>query len=141
MTRPASSEPAGLFGLDGDGPDEIFRQHLSRGEFRLQRCAPCGRTIFYPRLLCHHCGSAALCWVEPSGRGTVHATSTVRVKPGRGEPYNISLIELAEGARMISRVVDTSVDEIVIGMAVEAFVGEISGSPVVLFRPAGEDRA
>lgn len=121
--------------FDGDGPDAIYQQHLQRGDFRLQQCDDCGKVIFYPRLLCHGCGSRALSWVQPSGRGTVHATSTVRVKPGRGESYNISLIELEEGARMISWVVDVPVDDVRIGMSVQAFVGEIDGAPAVLFRP------
>lgn len=122
----------------GDGPDAVFQQHLTRGEFRLQRCNRCARVIFYPRLLCHHCGSPSFDWIAPSGRGTVHATSTVRVKPGRGESYNISLIELEEGARMISRVVDVHVDDVRIGMPVTAFVGAIDETPVVLFRPAAD---
>lgn len=122
--------------FDGDGPDAIYREALAGGEFRLQRCGACGKAIFYPRLLCHHCGSADLSWFAPSGRGTVYSTSTVRVRPGKGESYNISLIELEEGPRMMSWVVDAPVDDVAIGMAVTAFVGEIDGEPAILFRPA-----
>jgi uncharacterized OB-fold protein len=120
--------------FDGDGPDALFQQALARGEFRLQRCRDCGRAIFYPRLLCPHCGSRELDWFTPSGRGTVHSTSTVRVKPGKGESYNISLIEMEEGPRLMSRVVDVAVDDVKIGLRVTAFVGEIDGQAVVLFR-------
>lgn len=129
-----SSPPGGPF--DGDGPDEIYRGALARGELRLQRCGACGQAIFYPRLLCHYCGSRDLAWFTPSGRGTVYSTSTVRVRPGKGESYNISLIELEEGPRMMSWVVGVPVDDVVIGMAVTAFVGDIDGEPAVLFRPA-----
>ena len=89
-----------------------------------------------PRALCPKCGSSDLEAVPASGRGTVYATSVVRVRPGHGEDYNIALVDLAEGPRMMTRVVDTDPQDVRIGDAVTAFVGEIEGSRVVLFRPA-----
>jgi len=124
--------------FEGDGPDAVYRAALARGEFRLQRCDACAAVIFYPRLLCPRCGSLGLSWFAPSGRGRVHSTSTTRPWKGAPEAYDLSLIELEEGTRMLSRVVGVPVDEVAIGMEVEAFVGELNGEPVVLFRPAGE---
>lgn len=121
--------------FEGGGPDAVFREALARGTIRLQRCLACGKSIFYPRLLCHHCGSPRLEWFTPTGRGRVHSTSTVRVRPERGASYNISLVELEEGPRLMSRVVDVAVDDVKIDMPVVAFVGEIDSEPVVLFRP------
>jgi uncharacterized OB-fold protein len=113
----------------------VFRAALARGELRLQRCTACGRAIFYPRLLCHYCGSIELEWFAPSGRGRVHSTSTVRPWKGASEAYDVSLVDLEEGARLLSRVVEVAPGEVAIGMEVEAFVGELGGEPVVLFRP------
>lgn len=127
--------------FEGDGPDAVYRAALARGEFRLQRCDACGSAIFYPRLLCHRCGSLELTWFSPSGRGRVHSTSTVRPWKGAPEPYDVSLIELEEGPRLLSRVVGVPPDRVGIGMEVEAFVGELGGEPVVLFRPAGSGNA
>lgn len=118
------------------GPDAVFAAGLAEGEFRIQRCGSCGAHIHYPRALCPECGSPELEAVRASGRGTVHATSVVRVRPGHGEDYNIALVDLAEGPRMMTRVVDTNPEDVRIGDAVTAFVGEIEGEKVILFRPA-----
>ena len=123
-------------GVRGPGPDAVFAAGLENGEFRIQRCASCGTHIHYPRALCPECGSRDLETVRASGRGTVHATSVVRVRPEHGGDYNIALVDLAEGPRMMTRVVDTDPQDVRIGDAVTAFVGEIEGNKVVLFRPA-----
>ncbi len=122
--------------FQGPGPDAVFAAGLQAGEFRIQRCGNCGAYIHYPRALCPKCGSSDLEAVPASGRGTVYATSVVRVRPGHGEDYNIALVDLAEGPRMMTRVVDTDPQGVRIGDPVTAFVGEIEGSRVVLFRPA-----
>ncbi len=122
--------------FQGTGPDAAFEAGLAEGEFRIQRCASCGVHVHYPRALCPDCGSAELDAVPASGEGTVYATSVVRVRPGHGEDYNIALVDLAEGPRMMTRVVDIDPEEVRIGDAVTAFVGEIEGNRVVLFRPA-----
>ena len=120
----------------GPGPDAAFEAGLAEGAFRIQRCGSCGVHVHYPRALCPGCGSADLDTVRASGEGTVHATSVVRVRPGHGGDYNIALVDLAEGPRMMTRVVDIAPDAVRIGDAVTAFVGEIEGNRVVLFRPA-----
>ncbi len=130
MQRMTSSGGPGL------GPDAVFAAGLEDGEFRIQRCASCGTHIHYPRALCPACGAPDPGTVRASGRGTVYATSVVRVRPGHGEDYNIALVDLAEGPRMMTRVVDTDPQDVRIGDPVTAFVGEIEGNRVVLFRPA-----
>jgi uncharacterized protein len=115
------------------GPDKTYADFLAAGEFKLQHCQSCQQHVFYPRLICPHCGSQALSWVSASGVGAVYSTSIPR---GMSEgDYNIALIDLAEGPRMMSRVVDIVPEEVVIGMPVRAFVSEIDGKAVVLFRP------
>jgi len=115
------------------GPLQVFEDHVSQGEFRIQQCKDCGGHVFYPRYLCNHCGSSDLKWVEVSGRGIVYSTSVVRRKPERGGDYNISLIDLEEGPRMMSRVMDVDPDQVTIGMAVSAHVGLIDDKPAVVF--------
>ncbi len=89
--------------------------------------------MFYPRILCKHCGSAALKWVEPTGRGVVYSTSIVRQKPEKGGDYNVALIELEEGPRMLSRVMDVDADKVKIGMQVSAHIAELDGVRAVVF--------
>lgn len=115
------------------GPLQTYEANLARGIFRIQQCKDCGRHVFYPRHLCHHCGSVNLKWVDVSGRGTVYSTSIVRRKPDRGGDYNIALVDLEEGPRMMSRVVDVDPGDVTIGMAVSAHVGMIDDRPAVVF--------
>lgn len=123
------------------GPERYFQDRVDEGRFMIQRSRSSGAHVFYPRAIAPGTGADDLEWVEASGRGIVY--STTLVLPGRnsaGETYNISLIDLAEGPRMMSRVVDIAPDAVHIGLAVTASIGEIEGKKVVLFRPA-EDAA
>ena len=120
------------------GPEASFREGLAAGEFRIQKCGDCNVHIFYPRAMCPKCGSMNVETLAASGSATVYSTSVVRVRPDRGGDYNIAVIELAEGPRMLSRVVEIEPADVAIGMAVEAFIGEIDETPVILFRPAAE---
>lgn len=115
-------------------PDEDFQRFLGDGRFMIQRSLATGAYVFFPRVAEPGTG-AALEWVEASGLGTVHATTVVRKKPP--EPsYNVALIDLAEGPRMMSRVEGVAPDAVVIGMAVRAAITEQDGEPVVVFTPA-----
>lgn len=121
--------------FNGPGPKQVFEQALANGEFRIQQCSSCGRHIFYPRVLCRYCGSSDLKWVQPSGKAIVYSTSVVRQRPERGPDYNIALVDLDEGPRMLTRVVDISPEEVKIGMHVQGFISEIDGEPAYVFRP------
>lgn len=115
------------------GPDEAFRHFLSEGRFMLQRSAS-GRYTFYPRVAEPGTG-AALEWVEASGRGVVHAVTVVRKKPP--EPsYNVVLVDLEEGVRMMSRVEALAPEQVSIGLKVQAKIIDQDGEPVVVFVPA-----
>ena len=118
--------------FDGPGPDELWRAALAEGRFLIQRCRSCAKHRFPPALVCAACGAAALEWVPASGRGTVYASTIVREHEGG---YNIALIELAEGARLLSRVDGIAPEAVVIGMPVAARI--IPGAePLVVFEPA-----
>ena len=60
------------------GPEQTYFEALRAGRFQIQKCAACGKHVFYPRVLCPHCGSNRVEWVTPSGRGSVYSTSLVR---------------------------------------------------------------
>ena len=108
--------------FQGDGPDREFQNHLGRGEFRLQQCQGCNEYIFYPRVLCPHCGGFDLQWQLVSGEGVVYSSTVVRRREEKGGPYNVAIIELAEGPRMMSRVEGVPADQVAIGSAVKARV-------------------
>lgn len=117
------------------GPDAEFEAFLREGRFMLQRSAGTGEYVFYPRLAAPGSGARDLEWVEASGKGTVYSTTVVRRRPEKGGDYNVALIDLAEGPRMMSRVTGIAPEAVKIGMAVTARVGEIDGEPAVLFEP------
>ncbi|TAM89313.1 MAG: DNA-binding protein [Candidimonas sp.] len=117
----------------GPGPDARFEAALRQGRFEIQKCADCGGHVFYPRYLCPHCGSVRLVAERASGKGVVYSTSVVRRRPDRGGDFNVCLVDLAEGPRMMSRVVGMPPDKVAIGMAVRAKVSEIDGVPAVVF--------
>lgn len=119
--------------ISNPGPLSIYEDNLAKGQFRIQQCRDCGQHVFYPRQLCNHCGSSQLKWVDVSGRGTVYSTSVVRRRPEKGGNYNVSLIDLEEGPRMMSRVMDVDPEEVTIGMQVSAHVGMIDDQPAVVF--------
>jgi uncharacterized OB-fold protein len=118
------------------GPEAQFRAFLKTGKFMIQRSKSTGRHVFYPRLAAPDSGETDLTWVEASGDGTVYSTTVVRNRPEKGGVFNVALIDLAEGPRMMSRVVDIEPTAVEIGMKVRVRVGELDGVPQILFTPA-----
>lgn len=125
------------------GVEAQYRQALDEGRFLIQRCAACERAVFYPRMLCPHCGADKLGWITPDGRGAVYSTTVVRRKPDAGGDYNVALIDLHEGVRLMSRVEGIAPADVRIGMAVRARVVQQDGHGLVVFdpAPAGASRA
>ncbi len=120
------------------GPDMQFQHFLGLGEFRLQQCSSCNQYIFYPRVLCPHCGGEELTWQPVSGGGVVYSTTVVRRREDKGGPYNVAIIELDEGARMMSRVEGIAPDRVAIGTAVTARIiddAKNSGRKIIVFDP------
>lgn len=115
-----------------------FFEALGRGEFLLPFCHDCSRFHFFPRVVCPHCGGIDLAWKPASGKGTVYSHTTVR--SDSEDDYNVSLIDLEEGPRMMSRVVAQPGTSIAIGMRVLARVEMQQGDqrPMVVFSVVAE---
>ena len=131
MTRRSEAEaqqPREKRFLDPPEEAEAFFEAAREGKLLIQRCASCGEHQFYPRKICTHCGETAVDWVEASGQGTVHTFTAIhRGIPGWVEtgPYVAAIIDLAEGARLTSNVVDCEPADVSVGMPVEVtFVDE-----------------
>ncbi len=126
------------FSMSDIHPDADFQAFLEEGRFMIQRSRTSGEHVFYPRVLAPGSGEADLEWVAPSGAGTVYSTTVVRPKPPL-EPYNVALVELAEGPRMMTRVEGVPAAEVKIGMKVRARIAKGEGLPAcVVFDPATE---
>ena len=113
-----------------------YQAALDAGQFQIQRCSACAQAVFYPRELCPHCGSDQLAWETPSGKGTVYSTTVIRRKPDAGGDYNVALVDLAEGPRMMSRVEGMAPTDVKIGQAVQAEVIQHNGKGLVVFKAA-----
>lgn len=121
--------------MDAIKPELQYQQFLAEGRFMIQRSASSGRHVFYPRVAEPETGATDLEWVAASGRGTVYSTSVVRQKPPASN-YNVALIDLQEGPRMMSRVVGIAAEEVRIGMAVSARIIREGEAAVLVFEPA-----
>lgn len=120
------------------GAQARYFQLLAQGRFLIQHCQDCGHYVFYPRQLCRHCAGTALRFVEPKGTGTVYSTTVVRRKSDSGGDYDVSLIDLDEGVRMMSRVEGVAPGQVRIGMRVMARVAMGGAEPLVVFDPCRE---
>lgn len=118
-----------------EAPGVAFQRYLKGGELWLQHCSGCAQQIFYPRTLCPCCGDNRLQWRRASGTGTVYSTTVVRQRPERGGDYNVAIIELAEGARLMSRVEGIAADMVRIGMEVQAVIRAGTDAQLVVFEP------
>lgn len=127
-------------------PDEDSRRFWEGCRMRcltLPRCTSCGEVIFYPRSVCPECGSEQLEWVELSGKGTVYTFSVVYRPPSKffegRTPYVIALVELDEGPRLMSNIVEVNPESVRIGMRVECVFKEVDEKITLpLFRPSPE---
>jgi uncharacterized OB-fold protein len=96
---------------------------LARHELYVQRCRDCGTKRLPPRALCPACLSGAIEWVRASGRGTVYSFTVTHQNqaPGFREelPYVLAIVELAEGPRLMTNLVECAPDAVRIGQPVE----------------------
>ncbi len=110
-----------------------YEAELKAGRFVIQHCRACERHVFYPRAICPHCAADALGWVVPSGLGRVYSTTVVRRPADKGGPYNVALIDLDEGVRLMSRVDGLAPEAVRIGQRVRLALATIKGQPAPVF--------
>ncbi|MBT2440835.1 Zn-ribbon domain-containing OB-fold protein [Streptomyces sp. ISL-36] len=117
---------------DVDAFTRPYWEAAGEGRLLLRRCAACGRAHHYPREFCPFCWSEDVAWETASGRATLYTWSVVHRNdlPPFGErvPYVAAVVDLAEGPRMMTEVVDAPEADLRIGMELE-----------VGFRPEGPE--
>jgi uncharacterized OB-fold protein len=99
---------------------EPYWQGCREGKLLLQQCDACAAFQFYPRVLCSRCGHGELHWREATGRGRVASFTVVR-KPVSSDypaPSIIALIDLEEGPRMMSSLINVEPEEVAVNAAV-----------------------
>ena len=116
-------------------PQATFVEYLRQGKLAYQFSPFDQAVIFPPKLMAGRTGLTDLEWRISAGNGTVYATTVAA--HGSGAPYNIAMIELDEGFRMLSRVETIAPEHVAIGMRVELRVeiGSDADMPVPVFHP------
>ena len=121
---------------------EKFWEGTKQGKLLIQVCKDCKSNIFYPRKFCPECWSGNLDWIEASGKATILTFSTAysMVEPKFMDelPYTIAYVDLVEGIRMMTRIVDCKPEDIHFDMDVEVLFHERNGYFLPYFRPAGK---
>jgi 3-oxo-4,17-pregnadiene-20-carboxyl-CoA hydratase alpha subunit len=120
---------------------EFFWEGAARGELLIQRCSSCGTLRHPPRPACGSCRSFEWDALRASGRGEVYSHVTMHhpVVPPFEAPYDVALVQLEEGVRLVSNVVGVAPDEVRIGMPVEVVFEKVDDELTLpLFRPRKE---
>jgi len=124
-----------------DEESKGYWEACGRGELYLQRCRDCATLRHYPRALCPSCLSEQVEWIRCSGRGEVYTFTVTHQNQAPGFrdqlPYVLAYVELEEGPRMLTNIVDCDPGSVEIGMAVQVAFEEVTeGIAVPKFRPS-----
>ena len=126
QTHEAYSKPLPLM----DGTSGEFYQYCKNHELRFQRCMKCGKWRHVPRDMCAECGSWDWEWAKSSGRGKLFTWTvvTLPMHPAFKEevPYAVCLIDMEEGPRVVSRIVDVAPQDLRMGLPVEVIFDAVT---------------
>lgn len=116
-------------------PDSVCRAALAEGKLLIQRAEGSGECVFPPRLMEPLTGDESWSWIEASGLGTVYSVTVVGQRPP-AEPYNVALVDLDEGVRLMSRIEGIAADAVRIGQRVRLRIAWEGEEFVPVFDPA-----
>ena len=125
-------------------PDQdsvVYWEAARRHELLLQQCGACNQFRFYPRSICPNCLSDEFEWRRAAGRGIVYSFTVIHRPPFPAfrdkVPYVLALVELSEGVRMMTNIVDCNPNTVEIGMAVEVTFEDVTEEVTLpQFKPA-----
>lgn len=123
-----------------DETTERFWAATAEGKLLIKQCADCDRAHAYPRPFCPHCWSEKVDWVQATGRATLYTFSIVRQNDlapfGDRVPYVAAIVDLEEGPRLMTNVVDCAVEDVYIGMSLQFSTRATGEFAVPVFSPA-----
>jgi uncharacterized OB-fold protein len=134
MNRPMT-KPLPVTDIDTKPFWDYCKQH----ELRVQKCLSCGKLYYPPNSLCPHCLNEGSEWVKLSGKGKVYSFVIVRRQyhPALTVPYTLAIIELEEGIRMMSNVIECKPEDVKMEMPVEVVFEDASPEiSMPKFKPA-----
>ena len=104
----------------------FWREIPSRYNLIGTRCGSCGMLDFPPRSICHQCGRKSIgkmTRLKLKGRGNIISYTVIHEAPSQFDllkPYVLAVVELEEGVRLTSQIIDVEPSQVKIGMPVEA---------------------
>jgi len=122
---------------------EAFWTAVSDGRLVAQRCSGCRRFRHPPRPICPYCHSLEHELFDLAGTGTVYSYAILHhpQNPAFDYPLIAALVDLDEGLRVVTNLVEIDPSEVRIGMEVEVvFAPTVDDMAVPVFRPVGDDR-
>jgi uncharacterized OB-fold protein len=119
---------------------QLFWDATRDKSYLVQRCSNCGRAVAFPRVSCPFCASTHLTWQPASGKGTLYSFTIdhKQANPieGASGPYVVAMIDLEEGARVMSNLVNCPLEACKPGMSVSVTWEALSdGRNLPIFEP------
>ena len=118
------------------GTTRPFWDGLNERKVQIQRCDGCDSWVFYPRTRCPSCLSDLLIWREVSGQGVLYTYTLARqpTAPHFADetPQQLAVVELDEGVRMTSTLVNVEPSDIVIGMRLRPYFDQVTDAVTLL---------
>jgi uncharacterized protein len=134
MTTPALPTPAPAVNPE----TKEFWAATANGQLLVKRCQDCDGLIWYPRAICPHCSSLRTEWLEVSGRGSIYSYTVNHRGEGAyqgGPPFVLAYVELDEGPRMMTNIVEADPPDLAVGVPVEVVFHDTGGAALPRFRP------
>ena len=107
-----------------------FWEGCQQGKLLLQQCSECHHYQFYPRLYCMQCSSDTLHWVEASGHGVIYSFTIIYQNKSpefvHDTPYNVAIVQLEEGPRLLSNIVDVDATELQVDLPVTVVFDQVT---------------
>ncbi|MBF6567658.1 MAG: Zn-ribbon domain-containing OB-fold protein [Candidatus Binataceae bacterium] len=124
-----------------DEENRPWWEALKRHELYLQQCRDCSAMRYYPRALCPECLSPHTDWILSNGRGKIYTFTVTYQNTAAGFreflPYVLAYVELDEGCRMLTNIVDCAPEQVTIGLPVAVVFDDVTSEiTLAKFRPA-----
>ena len=103
-------------------PAKSWRSYKQTYQLEAGRCTKCGKVFFPPRLICNKCNGREFEHFNMKRTGKVVTHTVIRTPSDEfsGEaPFAVGIIEMDDGARLTTQIVDVSFEEIKIGLPVK----------------------
>jgi uncharacterized OB-fold protein len=117
-----------------------FWAATAEGRFQLQRCNECDTVLWFPRRHCPSCWTENVSTFDATGKGEIYSFTIIRkgaMAYKDSGPFVVAYVELAEGPRVMTNIVDCDVETIAVGMPVEVVFHDTGeGNALYRFRPA-----